>query len=78
MPLSVRLVIDELYQEETSYTFDVTSFIQSKITEETDEIPALLITVTPNDIYTTTDRLVLGSQDNSDSRVKLKIYYMNY
>jgi hypothetical protein len=72
------LVIDQVYQEETSYTFDVTSFMQSKLTEETDEIPALLVTVTPNDIYRTADRLVLGSQTNSDSKVKLKIYYMNY
>jgi hypothetical protein len=72
------LVIDEVYQEETSYTFDVTNFMQSKLTEATDDIPALLITVTPNDIYRTADRLVLGSQINSDSKVKVKIYYMNY
>ena len=73
-----NLVIDNVYQEETSYTFDITSFIQTKITEATDDIPALLITVTPNDIYRTADRLILGSQINSDSKVKLKVYYMNY
>ncbi len=73
-----NLVIDDVYQEETSYTFDITSFIQTKITEATDDIPALLITVTPNDIYRTADRLILGSQTNSDSKVKLKVYYMNY
>jgi len=73
-----NLVIDNVYQEETSYTFDITSFIQTKITEATDDIPALLITVTPNDIYRTADRLILGSQTNSDSKVKLKVYYMNY
>jgi hypothetical protein len=73
-----NLVIDEVYQEETSYTFDITGFIQTKITEATDDIPALLITVTPNDIYRTADRLILGSQINSESKIKLKVYYMNY
>jgi hypothetical protein len=72
------LVIDRVYQEETSYTFDVTGFIQSKIAEATDDIPALLITITPNDIYSSAERLILGSQINSDSKVKLKVYYMNY
>ncbi len=77
-PLVGTLVVDEEYQEGTSYTFDVTNFIQSKITEATDEIPALLVTISPNEIYTTADRLVLGSQINSDSKVILKLYYMNY
>jgi hypothetical protein len=77
-PLVGTLVVDEEYQEGTRYTFDVTSFIQSKITEATDEIPALLVTISPNEIYTTLDRLVLGSQINSDSKVILKLYYMNY
>ncbi len=77
-PLVGNLVIDNEYQEGTSYTFDVTNFIQTKIVEETDDIPALLITITPNEIYKTADRLILGSQINSESKVKLKIYYMNY
>jgi hypothetical protein len=72
------LVIDDVYQEDTHYTFDITSFMQNKIAEATDDIPALLVTVTPYEIYTTADRLVLGSQSNSDSKVKVKLYYMNY
>jgi len=73
-----NLVIDYEYQEETSYTFDITNFIQTKITEATDDIPALLITITPVEIYTTADRLILGSQINSESKITLKVYYMNY
>jgi hypothetical protein len=72
------LVIDNEYQEATSYTFDITNFIQNKIIEATDDIPALLITITPNDIYKTADRLILGSQNNSESKITLKVYYMNY
>jgi hypothetical protein len=72
------LIIDDVYQEDTRYTFDVTSFMQTKIAEATDDIPSLLVTVTPTEIYTTADRLILGSQSNSESKIKLKLYYMNY
>jgi hypothetical protein len=77
-PLVGFLVIDNEYQEATSYTFDITNFIQNKITEATDDIPALLITITPSDVYRTADRLILGSQINSENKITLKIYYMNY
>jgi len=72
------LTIDEIFQEETRYTFDVTSFIQYKLIEQTNEIPALLVTIKPDDLYKTFDRIVFGSQLNTDKRVKLKIYYINY
>jgi hypothetical protein len=72
------LVIDDIFQEETSYSFDVTDFINTRLTAQSDEIPALLLQITPEDMYKTTDRLVLGSQLNSTNKVKLKIYYMNY
>jgi len=71
-------VIDEIYQEDTHYTFDVTNYIAAKLLEQTDNIPALLVSITPNDVYRTTDRLVIGSQQNSSNKVKLIIYYMYY
>lgn len=72
------LVIDEVFQEETSYTFDITSFISYKLTEASDEVPALLITITPDGFYKSMDRVVFGSRKNGDNKVKLKLYYMNY
>lgn len=72
------LVIDDVFQEETSYTFDITDFISSKIIEETDDIPALLLSITPEDLNSKLDRLILGSQLNHENKIKLKIYYMNY
>ncbi len=39
-PLIGSLVIDQVYQEDTRYTFDVTNFIQTKIMEATDDVPA--------------------------------------
>jgi hypothetical protein len=72
------LVIDDIFQEETSYSFDITDFISAKLTAETDDIPSLLLSITPDDMYKTTDRLILGSQVNSENKIKLKLYYMNY
>jgi hypothetical protein len=72
------LSIDNIYQEETWYTYDVTNFIKAKIIEETDDVPALLVTVKPENMYKTFDRVVLGSQLHGDNQIKLKIYYINY
>ncbi len=76
--LSGNLVIDNLYQEETSYTFDVTSFITQEISIGRDNVPALLLTISPEDQNKYPSRLILGSQLHKDNTVKLKIYYMSY
>jgi len=76
--LNGNLVIDNLYQEETSYTFDVTSFISQEISAARDNVPALLLTITPEDLNKYPSRLILGSQLHEDNTVKLKIYYMSY
>jgi hypothetical protein len=71
------LVIDELYQEETRYTFDITNFLISKLYETTEDVPALLVAPAGRNLYATIDRLLLGNQQNSRNNVKLKVYYMN-
>ena len=70
-PAVAELKIDLLYEEETKYTFDVTNFLISKLVQETDVIPAMLLTISPDDLYKTNRRLVLGSQLNSDNKVTL-------
>jgi hypothetical protein len=73
-----KLVIDDVFQEETSYTFDVTDFVRNKIKEASDDVPCLLLTIKTNELFVTMDRLVLGSRQNKENNVKLKIYYMYY
>lgn len=73
-----NLVIDKVDQVETWYTFDVTSYIQKELNDESDETPALLLTIPPDNLYKTVERLVLGSQKNSTNKVTLKVYYMFY
>ncbi|MBN1145527.1 MAG: DUF4270 family protein [Bacteroidales bacterium] len=73
-----NLTIDYVDQIETWYTFDVTSFLQSGLKDNSDETPSLLLTIPPDNLYKTVDRLVLGSQMNSTNKVTLKVYYMIY
>ncbi len=75
---SAELSIDNVYQEETWYTIDVTEFIKDKLLEQSEETPALLVTIAPENLNKTFDRAVLGSQNHSENRVKLKVYYLNY
>ena len=71
-PRLVNLEIDEFYQDETWYTFDITTFLDKNLYEESDETPSLLLTVSPDNLYKTLDRLILGSQLNHENEMKIK------
>jgi hypothetical protein len=73
-----KLTIDYADQIETWYTFDVTSYLQTELSDNSDETPSLLFTIPPENLYKTVDRIVLGSQMNSTNKVTLKVYYMFY
>lgn len=73
-----ELEVDDMFHEDTRYTFDVTDFVNVKLKEQTDAPPALLITVTPNEVYTTLDKLVLGSRWHKENKAILEVYYMIY
>jgi hypothetical protein len=75
---NATLQIDDLYQVNTLYTLDITSFLESKLVEEGNDIPTLLLTVSPDNLYLTLDRLILGSSLNSEDKLKLKVYYVYY
>lgn len=70
--------LDEIFNEDTRYTFDVTDFINEKLYEQSDNVPALLVTIRENNVYHTVDRVVFGSRWNSENDVFLRIYYMTY
>ncbi|HEY4786391.1 MAG TPA: DUF4270 family protein [Bacteroidales bacterium] len=82
--LAPKLTIDHQFNEQTYYTFDVTSFVTSAVQATTNDVPALGIsmpstsTSTPNELYTTLDRLVLGDGNRSLNVSKLKIYFWRY
>jgi hypothetical protein len=72
-----KLTIDMLYQEDTRYTFEITNFIKNSLESQTDDIPAMLMTISADDLYQTTRRLVVGTQKNKLNKVRLKMYYLN-
>lgn len=72
-----NLSLDVLYQENTKYTFDITSYLSSRLQLQTDQIPAMLLTVSSEDLYKRTRRAIIGSQGHGVNQVKLKVYYMN-
>lgn len=73
-----KLFIDEVFQEDTKYTFNIGTFITAKLAEASDDIPALMLIITPNSLNQSVDRLVAGSRFHPENRMKLKIYYMYY
>lgn len=68
--------LDELYQEDTYYRFDVTQYLQDQLSLETDQTPALLMTISGDNYYSSVQRMVAGSSSNIRDKVKLKIYYI--
>jgi hypothetical protein len=72
------LTIDDLFNEDTEYRIDITSFINSTIRQQTDNVPALLIGISPNALYRTVDNLVLGSRWHRQNKITLELYYMIY
>jgi hypothetical protein len=70
--------LDDVFNMNTSYIFNVTDFIKQNLYKQSDDVPALLVTIKENDVYHKIDRIVFGSRWNKDNDVILRIYYMTY
>ena len=70
------LTVDELYNEGTYYSFDLTSYIEdAKAASYIDPDKGLLVTLPPDQINTVFNRLIINSKNIN---TKLKIYYLSY
>lgn len=70
------LTVDELYQENTTYTFDVTEYFNNELSDSyIDPEKGLLITLSPTYEVSSFYRLIV---DASRQKTKLKIYYLYY
>ncbi len=70
------LVFDELYDETTSYTFDITNFINDELADARfDYEHGLLIALSQDELRSSLDRLVI---EGKNPPVKLRIYYLTY
>jgi Domain of unknown function (DUF4270) len=77
-----NLSIDYLYGTNTSYTYDITSYIQSAILQGApNNAKNGLILTTPATVFNTTfNRVVIGDANNilRSNQISLKIYYASY
>ncbi len=73
-----NLIIDPLYNANTSYTYDVTSYLQQQIAiGYANQNGLLLIPPSPASI-STFNRVVIGDQNNAaGNALQLKVYYVS-
>jgi hypothetical protein len=72
-----NLITDALYNENTSYDYDVTSYLQQQILiGSANQNGLLLIPPFPASI-SSLDRLIIGDQKNTQGSIQLKLYYVS-
>jgi hypothetical protein len=77
--LAGDLVIDRIYNENTKYTFDITDFITTEISDSYfDTSHGLLIGETSNSIGASLNRVVFCDRKNSSYKPLVKLYFMHY
>jgi hypothetical protein len=79
---SGNLIIDYLYGTNTSYSYDITTYIQNALTQgAASNAKNGLILTTPGAVYNTTfNRTVIGNSYNAQlsNQISLIIYYASY
>jgi hypothetical protein len=72
-----NLFVDYLYNENTSYTYDVTSYLQQQLSiGYANQNGLLLVPPSPN-WAKSFNRAVFGDQKNTQSSIQLKLYYVS-
>lgn len=67
---------NELFEEETIYTFDLTSYLETEMADSyVDPQAGLLLMIPSSDLRSTFDHLII---DEQNVNTKLKIYYLSY
>ncbi len=80
-PQSGNLVVDYLYGQNTSYTYDITSYIQQQISAgaENNAINGLMITLPASASSFSFNRAVIGDKYNlKNNNIMLKLYYISF
>lgn len=72
-----NLVVDYLYNENTMYDYDVTSYLQQQILITYANQNGLLLVPPSTTWLTTLNRAVFGDQKNVQGSIQLKLYYVS-
>jgi hypothetical protein len=71
-----KLVTDEMYNEYTGYTIDISSYLNTELADNYfDGEQGLLMNVTTSDLNKSFSRLLIECKDRA---VKLRLYYLSY
>lgn len=76
-----NLVEDNVYYEDTHYSFDITSFIQNNLGTAGQSREKLQLFLSDNDFYNTVQGVIFGDSKhpvNDHNNVSLTIYYKTY
>lgn len=77
--IAYKPTIDNVYFENTSYTFDITSFIATELSDGIFDVNhALLVNIANSDLSTTLQRVVFTSSPQTKYKPTLKLYYAFY
>jgi len=71
------LYIDNLYGENTGYTYDITDYIVAQMAIEGNNKNGLLLSPPTPAYGTNFNRLIIGDKNNTSSGVQLKLYYIS-
>jgi hypothetical protein len=75
-PLTANLVFDDLYEEEATYTYDITKFINNEFSDSYfDYEHGLVIGLSQDEFTSSLDRLLVECKN---PRVKLVLYFLTY
>jgi hypothetical protein len=74
--LTGSLQIDVTNDNNTEYSYDITSYVQSLVISENGSKNALLLIPPTSAFYTTLERLTIGNTKLSKDQIKLYVYYM--
>ncbi|CAL1520082.1 DUF4270 family protein [Chitinophaga sp. MM2321] len=72
------LTIDNMYNEHTTYTYDITSYCTAQLTATDNTARGLLLTTSGGEARTTLDRLAIGDQRNTKNKIKIQVYFLLY
>jgi hypothetical protein len=71
-----NLTIDNLYGENTSYTYDITTYLQQQLTVNPGLGNGLLLYPPATTSNKTFNRLVIGDNASGKNKIQLKIFYL--
>jgi len=72
-----NLVVDQLYNENTAYYYDVTAYLQQQILISATNQNGLLLVPPSASWISTLNRAIIGDQKNAQSSIQLKLYYVS-